>query len=95
MFITILGKVSLFLFGALKGIEHLFRIPYRTAVFPIACLVAILSINIANTFAEHISEGLTFAPVYVHIPMQLVIPLIIFIMLGVKSARHVKKGGSL
>ncbi|MNB82126.1 Spore germination protein YndE [compost metagenome] len=95
MFITILVKVSIFMFGALKGIEHLFRIPYRTSAFPIACLVAILSIKIANTFAEHISEGLSFASIYVHIPMQLVIPLIIFIMLGVKRIGRVKKGGSL
>lgn len=88
MFITILVKVSLFLFGALKGIEHLVRVPYRTAAFPIACLTAIFSIKIADTFAEHTLEGLTFVPFFIHIPMQLIIPLALFIMLVVKQAGH-------
>ncbi|MBW7475763.1 spore germination protein [Paenibacillus oenotherae] len=88
MLITILVKVSLFLFGALKGIEHLFRVPYRTAAFPVACLAAIFSIKIADTFAEHTLEGLSFVPMFIHIPMQLIIPLALFIILVVKRARH-------
>ncbi|WP_173275078.1 endospore germination permease [Paenibacillus sp. NEAU-GSW1] len=86
MFITILVKVSLFLFGALKGIEHLFRVSYRTAAFPVACLTAIFSIKIADTFAEHTLEGLTFTPFFIHIPMQFIIPLAMFVILSVKRA---------
>lgn len=92
MFITILVKASLFLFGALKGMEHLVRIPYRESVFPVACLVAILSIRIANSFAEHSIEGLKFTPYFVHLPMQLGIPLVMLVILGVKGARQ-RKGG--
>ncbi|GMK38068.1 spore germination protein KB [Paenibacillus sp. CCS19] len=88
MFITILVKASLFLFGALKGVEHLVRIPYRESVFPVACLVAILSIRIATSFAEHSIEGLELSPYVVHLPMQLGIPLVMLVILGVKSARQ-------
>lgn len=94
MFVTILVKASLFLFGALKGVEHLVRIPYRESVFPVACLVAILSIRIANSFAEHSIEGLELTPYFIHLPMQLGIPLVMLVILGVKGVGQQYEGGS-
>ncbi|EFM11210.1 spore germination protein [Paenibacillus curdlanolyticus YK9] len=92
MFVTILIKVSAYLFGALKGIEHLFRIPYRTGAFPISCIIALLSIYVADSFAEHAAEGLKIVPLYIHIPMQFVIPFLMLLAVMVKAAKEGKEG---
>jgi spore germination protein KB len=92
VFIMMLGvmvKISLLFYGGLKGLEYIFRIPYRPFVFPMATLFALFSILIAENFAEHIQEGLKFVPLYIHMPFEVVLP--IFILVFALWQQHRKK----
>jgi spore germination protein KB len=89
VFIVMFGiivKVSVFFYAGLMGIEQLFKLPYRQFVFPMSTLIAFFSIVISRNFAEHIEEGLKIVPLYLHMPLQFGIPiLILFILLFKKK----------
>lgn len=87
----IITKVSVFFFGALKGLEHLVNRPYRVFVFPIATIISYASIQISANFAEHIEEGIKFIPLYMHIPFQIVFPFLMAPLLWWKVKKQ-KKG---
>jgi spore germination protein KB len=91
VFIVMFGiivKVSVFFYGGLLGIEHIFHIPYRQFLVPMGLLVGFFSTIISENFAEHILEGLEIVPYYMHLPMQFGIPfLIIPILLYKMRAR--------
>ncbi|MDI5791623.1 hypothetical protein PO124_34475 [Bacillus licheniformis] len=33
-----------------------------------------LSVSIASNISEHVKEGIEFVPLYVHLPMQVILP---------------------
>jgi spore germination protein KB len=80
MMLGVLIKISLFFYGGLKGLEYIFRIPYRYFVFPMAMLIALFSILIAENFAEHIQEGLKFVPLFIHMPFEIGIPIFLLLI---------------
>jgi spore germination protein KB len=93
VFIIMLGvliKGTLYLFGSLKGLEYVFHLPYRYFVFPICILIAIFSVLVSVDFADHIQEGLQMVPLYLHIPFQFCIPIMLFALLLWKQ-RKVKQ----
>ncbi|WP_077210847.1 GerAB/ArcD/ProY family transporter [Bacillus dakarensis] len=73
----IIVKVSVFFYGGLKGIEVIINKPYRTLVFPLGMVISYFSIQISDTFAEHIEEGIMVIPMFLHLPFQLFIPALI------------------
>lgn len=81
----IIVKVSLFFYGGLIGLEHIFNIPYRKLVFPISMQIAFFSILISPNVAEHIEEGLVVVPMYFHMPLQMGIPCLLGIVLMTKK----------
>ncbi|WP_088105351.1 GerAB/ArcD/ProY family transporter [Halalkalibacter urbisdiaboli] len=84
-------KVAIYFFIAIKGVEHLFGIPYRQVCFPLAFLVPLVSSLVAKHLVEHNVEGLEVLPYFVHIPFQLVIPLLVLLVLIVKKKQMNKK----
>ncbi|MFC4322791.1 GerAB/ArcD/ProY family transporter [Litchfieldia salsa] len=90
----IIVKVSIFFFAGLKGLEHVFSIPYRMFIFPIGTIIAFTSITVSHNFAEHIEEGLVFVPFYLHIPFQYIFPMLILPILLWKTRRKDKKVGT-
>ncbi|WNF38694.1 endospore germination permease [Bacillaceae bacterium IKA-2] len=83
IFVMMLGifiKVSLFFYGGLKGLEYVFKTPYRYFSIPMGILIAIFSILIASNYAEHLEEGLRFVPMYMHMPLQIGIPGILAVI---------------
>lgn len=72
----IITKVSVFLYGGLKGLEHIMNIPYRYLVFPLSMIIGYIAIQISANNAEHIEEGIRFIPLYMHIPFQIIIPIL-------------------
>lgn len=72
----IITKVSVFLYGGLKGLEHIMNIPYRFLVFPISMIIGYIAIQISANNAEHIEEGIRFIPLYMHIPFQIIFPIL-------------------
>jgi spore germination protein KB len=87
----ILVKVSIFFYGGLIGLEQLFNKPYRQFVLPMSLLIAFFSIVISKHFAEHIEEGLRIVPLYMHMPLQILIPTMLFFILIIKTKRN--RGG--
>jgi spore germination protein KB len=77
LMIGIIGKVSMYFFVSLKGIEHVFRIPYRVYAFPMGMLVAIFSVISSKNFSELMKEGNKILPVLLDLPFQIGIPAII------------------
>ncbi|WP_166242222.1 GerAB/ArcD/ProY family transporter [Paenibacillus turpanensis] len=85
MMLGILVKISLFFFSGLKGLEYLFRIPYRQFIVPTGLLISIFAQLIAGNFSEHIEEGVKFVPLYLHMPFQIGFPLLLLLILYVKA----------
>lgn len=88
VFIVMFGiivKVSVFFYGGLIGLEQIFKIPYRQFVLPMGFLIAYFSIIISKHFPEHIEEGLKIVPLYLHMPLQIGIPLLILPFLYFKK----------
>lgn len=83
----ILVKVSVFFYGGLIGLEQLFNKPYRQFVLPMSLLIAFFSVVISKHFAEHIEEGLRIVPFYMHMPLQILIPTMLFLFLLIKTKR--------
>lgn len=88
LFIITLGiivKGSILLFAALKGLEYIFRLPYRYFIIPMTCIISMFSIFISLSYIDHIQEGLKAIPFLLHIPLQFFLPSFLMFMLLVKK----------
>ncbi|MEM5594673.1 hypothetical protein AAHH67_28340 [Niallia circulans] len=94
MMLGILIKSSVFLYGGLKGMEYVFRIPYRYFAMPVACITTMFSIFISTDFSDHIVEGLNVDFFLVHVPLELMVPILITFVLLIKNGKNkgMKKG---
>lgn len=90
MMLGIIVKISVYYYAGLRGLEHVFRIPYRYLNLPLSMIIVLLSLLISDNFAEHIEEGLRFVPQYMHVPLQIIFPTL---LLGIVFWKvKVKKG---
>ncbi|SEN16101.1 GerAB/ArcD/ProY family transporter [Lihuaxuella thermophila] len=94
VFILIVGgffKVAIFFYVALMGISSLFQVkkPSRL-VYPMGTILFFLSLIIASNFSEHIQEGLAIVPWVVHLPLQVGVPLFLW-MLSLLTKRFNKR----
>lgn len=95
MMLGILIKSSVFLYGGLKGIEYIFKIPYRYFAMPVSCIVAMFSIFITLDFSDHLVEGLNVDLFILHVPLEFIIPILITSIVLVKKwkkQRNEEKG---
>lgn len=95
MMLGILIKSSVFLYGGLKGIEYIFKIPYRYFAMPVSCIVAMFSIFITLDFSDHLVEGLNVDLFLLHVPLEFIIPISITSIVLVKKwkkQRNEEKG---
>lgn len=95
MMLGILIKSSVFLYGGLKGIEYIFKIPYRYFAMPVSCIVAMFSIFITLDFSDHLVEGLNVDLFILHVPLEFMIPISITSIVLVKKwkkQRNEEKG---
>jgi len=95
MMLGILIKSSVFLYGGLKGIEYIFKIPYRYFAMPVSCIVAMFSIFITLDFSDHLVEGLNVDLFILHVPLEFIIPISITSIVLVKKwkkQRNEEKG---
>ncbi len=95
MMLGILIKSSVFLYGGLKGIEYIFKIPFRYFAMPVSCITAMFSIFITLDFSDHLVEGLNVDIFLLHIPLQFALPIFVLFVLLVKKwkeQRNEKRG---
>lgn len=97
--ITVIGvffKMCVFFYASVVGTANLFKVEESARLaFPLGLVILILSITIASNFSEHVKEGLHVITLYLHLPLQVIIPslllLIAFIKNKKKKRKHSKK----
>ncbi|WP_191565383.1 GerAB/ArcD/ProY family transporter [Metabacillus idriensis] len=79
-------KISIFCYAAVTGTANLFNIkePSRM-VYPIGLVILILSITMASNFSGHLQEGLQIVTLYLHLPFQVIIPIILLGIAFIKN----------
>ncbi|MED3718208.1 GerAB/ArcD/ProY family transporter [Geobacillus thermodenitrificans] len=78
-------KISIFFYAGIVGAANLFGISsYRRLVYPLGLLILILSVVIASNYAEHIQEGLKIVTFYLHVPLQVIIPVLLLIIAAIR-----------
>ncbi|MFX3625454.1 MAG: endospore germination permease [Ectobacillus sp.] len=86
-------KISIFFYGGLVGVASLFRIEEtKQLVYPLGLIVLMVAMGIAGNFIEHIKEGLDFVPMYLHLPLQVIVPFILFVFAFFQQKRRSKTG---
>lgn len=85
---VILGffKISIFFYCAVLGASHLFKVSEKKLfILPIGILILYSSIISAWSFNEHAYEGFLVVPYYLHLPFQIIIPLLLLITIIIKN----------
>jgi spore germination protein KB len=84
VFIIILGvivKGTIYLYAALKGLEYVFRIPYRYFTIPVSIIAAVNTRIVGRNQADFSVEMMKSIIPYVHPVMQFVIPSLLMAVL--------------
>ncbi len=78
-------KVFVFFYAGFIGIQDLFPIKTKKqkayCILFLSLLIFISSIQMSRNFTEHIEVGLKWVPIYLHLPLQTGIPLLLFFIL--------------
>ncbi len=91
VFIMTLGviiKSAVFIYCSLKGLEYVFRIPYRYFSIPICMLLSVFSILVAVNYADHLEKLKSILIFAFYIFMQLIIPMMTLIILIWKTKKN-------
>ena len=95
MLVLVIGgffKMSIFMYAVTEGVTVLFKLKNPSKiVHVIGIIILILSVSIASNISEHVKEGIEFVPLYVHLPMQVILPAFICIVTYVKMKKNKKK----
>jgi spore germination protein KB len=59
-------------------------------IFPLGVVIIIGSMTIASNYSEHIQEGTVTIPYLLHLPFQMIIPVILLIIAFVKGLKNRK-----
>lgn len=85
-------KVTIFVYVAIMGAASLFKVKESShLVFPLGFITLFLSVGIASNFPEHIREGLNIVPFYLHLPFQVIFPLLLLVSAVLVNRKKQKK----
>ncbi|WP_050184210.1 GerAB/ArcD/ProY family transporter [Domibacillus robiginosus] len=85
-------KITIFFYVAVMGATSLFKVKESShLVFPLGFITLFLSVGIASNFSEHIQEGLDIVPLYLHLPFQVIFPLLLLVSVVLKNRKKQKK----
>lgn len=87
IFFSVLIKCSIFLYAGTKGAAVVFKRSYKTFTLPCAILLGGYSILVTNNYGEHIEEGLKYVIFWLHIPMQLGIPVATLLLVWIRNLK--------
>lgn len=94
LFLLMIGgfiKICVFTYVAVTGTANVFNVkqPSRLA-YPVGIVILLISIIISSSYTEHIHEGLEAVPNYIHLPFQVIIPLLLLIIAFFKNRKKGK-----
>lgn len=79
-------KVGGWTYGAAKAISQLFQLKENDSILiPLGTIITILSMLIGANFVEHLEMGFHFTMLYVHIPLEIVVPMILFCIAAIRK----------
>lgn len=74
-------KIGLLIYAIVIGTADLLNIKEPSLLaYPIGVIILFLSITIARSFSEHVQEGLQVVPLLLHLPFQVLLPLLLLIV---------------
>ncbi|EOP17934.1 MULTISPECIES: GerAB/ArcD/ProY family transporter [Bacillus] len=86
MMVGVFFKVGSFLYGAALGTAQLFKMKsYRSMIVLFGVSIVPLSLMIADNYMEHIEIGLKKVPLFLHIPLQIVIPALLLVIAAIRK----------
>lgn len=91
-------KITIFFYAGMAGFAQLLRLKkeagrrYWSMVFGLGVLL--LSIYMSGSFTEHIYMGLYWVPPNLHLPFQVGIPLLLFLITWYRRRRKPSNGGN-
>ncbi|WP_442596073.1 GerAB/ArcD/ProY family transporter [Neobacillus sp. D3-1R] len=94
MMLGIIVKASVLLYGGLKGLEKIFKRPYRDFAFPMGMLIALYSILIGEDYYEYIMIGGKILTVYIQTFLQIIVPISLLAIAFFIKKKVVKKSES-
>ncbi|WP_434655389.1 GerAB/ArcD/ProY family transporter [Thermoanaerobacterium thermosaccharolyticum] len=79
-------KITIFTYAAIKTLQSIFNLEeYKFLLLPVGTIIYALSLIIADSYPLHILIGLKLTTVYIHVPLQIIIPLIVLILSFIKK----------
>ncbi|MGE8203207.1 GerAB/ArcD/ProY family transporter [Heyndrickxia sp. NPDC080065] len=91
MLFSIIGgffKIGIFFYAGVTGTADLFKLKnYKKLIYPLGLVFLFLSMSIASNFSEQLKEGLIVIPLYIHLPLQIIIPLLLLMIAYVKNRK--------
>jgi spore germination protein KB len=81
-------KVTVFLYASRVILTQLFKLKQKNwHVFFLIAAIYLLSLHRSDNIAEHLYVGLKLVPYYLHIPIQFILPLILYVVVFWKTRK--------
>ncbi|PEL12681.1 GerAB/ArcD/ProY family transporter [Bacillus sp. AFS017336] len=79
-------KMTVYFYCALSGAADLFNVKKsEELIYPMSIIVILLSAWMAGNYLEHIEVGFELIPKLLHVPLQIIIPLILLIIVKIQK----------
>ncbi|GGC95665.1 spore germination protein KB [Thalassobacillus devorans] len=81
-------KIALFFHAAIIGMHETFLIPRSKRIWLVSgagIILIIITYMISHDYVRHIFVGLEIVPMYVHVPLQIILPVL---LIGIAFLRH-------
>lgn len=79
-------KITILFFGAVEGTMELFQLKENWLItFIIGIIILVLSVFTTVSYAQHEHIGIDLVPKYLHIPFQIILPIVLFVTLKIRK----------
>lgn len=81
-------KIALFFHAAIIGLHETFHIPRSKRIWLVSgagIVLMVVTYMISHDYVSHVNVGLNIVPLYMHIPMQIILPIL---LIGIAFLRY-------
>lgn len=88
MVLGIFFKITVFTYAGLKALQNTFELnDYKSMLIPVATIITGASFVIADSYPTYIIIGLKITPLYIHVPLQIILPVLTLIAVSIKAKK--------